>query len=165
MKRTIVTAEFLVTLALLLVSVLFLVNSLQLPGGEFDPLGPGAAPEMVSSVMVFLCVLVLARFVMRPRGGSADWPDSATAEEPAAERTPRQLVFFAALLVAYIVAFQLDSIHFILITTAFVFLATTALRGWAPRTALLSFIVALGISVFLFFALTHFFVIRLPGVY
>ena len=165
MKRTIATAEFLVTLALLLVSVLFLVNSLELPGGEFDPLGPGAAPEMVSSVLVFLCLLVLARSAMRPRSHRADRPESATAGEPAAERTPRQLLFFTALLVAYIAAFQLDSVHFILITTAFVFLATTALRGWEPRTALLAFAVALGISVFLFFTLTHFFVIRLPGVY
>ena len=165
MKRTIATAEFLVTLALLIVSVLFLFNSLQLPGGEFDPLGPGAAPEMVSSVLVFLCALVLTRTTMRTRSGNSASPESATAGEPAAERTPRQLLFFATLLVAYIVAFQLDSIHFILITTAFVFLATTALRGWEPRTALLSLIVALGISVFLFFALTHFFVIRLPGVY
>ncbi len=166
MKHVLRSAEFGVTLALLLASVLFLVDSLQLPGGEFDPLGPGAAPEMVASVLIVLCTIVLVRSVSRGRGRDSSFPDHPSATGiAAAERTPRSLFLFFCLLVAYILAFQYEAAHFVAITVVFVFLATLALRGWNYRSALVSAAVAVCLSVFLFFALTRFFVIRLPGAF
>ena len=166
MKHMLRSAEFGVTLALLLASVLFLVDSLKLPGGEFDPLGPGAAPEMVASVLIVLCMIVLTRSVLRVRGRASGFPDDPSESGIAAtERTPRSLFLFFCLLVAYILAFQYEAAHFVAITIVFVFLATVALRGWDLRSALVSAMVAVCLSVFLFFALTRFFVIRLPGAF
>ena len=166
MKHVLRSAEFGVTLALLLASVLFLVDSLKLPGGEFDPLGPGAAPEMVASVLIVLCAIVLIRSVLQGRGRDSNLPvDPPAAESAAAERTPRSLLMFFCLLVAYILAFQYEAAHFVAITIVFVFLTTVALRGWESRSALISVAVAVCLSVFLFFALTRFFVIRLPGAF
>lgn len=166
MKHVLRSAEFGVTLALLLASVVFLVDSLKLPGGEFDPLGPGAAPEMVASVLIVLCTLLLIRSMSRGRGGTFRFPvDPSATEIAAVERTPRSLFLFFCLLVAYILAFQYEAAHFVAITTVFVFLSTIALRGWDSRSALVSVAVAVCLSVFLFFALTRFFVIRLPGAF
>ncbi len=166
MKHMLRSAEFGVTLALLLASVLFLVDSLKLPGGEFDPLGPGAAPEMVASVLIVLCTIVLTRSVLRGRGRVSGFPDEPSDTGIAdAERTPRSLFLFFCLLVAYILAFQYEAAHFVVITIVFVFLATVALRGWEFRSALVSAMVAVCLSLLLFFALTRFFVIRLPGAF
>ncbi|MCY4137487.1 MAG: tripartite tricarboxylate transporter TctB family protein [Rhodobacteraceae bacterium] len=166
MKHVLRSAEFGVTLALLLASVLFLVDSLKLPGGEFDPLGPGAAPEMVASVLIVLCTIVLIRSVLTGLGRYSSFPaDPSATGNDAAERTPRSLILFFCLLVAYILAFQYEAAHFVAITIVFVFLATIALRGWDSRSALVSAAVAVCLSVFLFFALTRFFVIRLPGAF
>lgn len=160
------SAEFWVTLALLIASAIFLVDALQLPGGAFDPLGPGAAPEMVSGILIPLCLIVLVRAFLRDRskaGPAADTLIEATGSPAAA--TPRALLLFFVLLVAYILAFQYEAAHFILITCVFLFLAVIALRGWSLRSAVIAASVALGLSIFLFFALTRFFVIRLPGAF
>ena len=165
-KRVLRSAEFGVTLALLLASVLFLVDSLKLPGGEFDPLGPGAAPEMVASALIVLCMIVLIRSVLPGRGRNSSLSvDPPAAESAAGERTPLSLLMFVCLLVAYILAFQYEAAHFVTITIVFVFITTIALRGWDSRSALVSAAVAVSLSVFLFFVLTRFFVIRLPGAF
>ena len=160
------SAEFWVTLALLIASAIFLIDALQLPGGAFDPLGPGAAPEMVSGILIPLCLIVLVRTFLRNRSEAGPEPDAlneTTGSQAAA--TPRALLLFFILLVAYILAFQYEAAHFILITCVFLFLAVIALRGWSLRSAVIAGAVALGLSVFLFFALTRFFVIRLPGAF
>lgn len=160
------SAEFWVTLALLIASAVFLIDALQLPGGAFDPLGPGAAPEMVSGVLIPLCLIVLVRAFRRDQRKAGPEPDTtldASAFPVAA--TPRALLLFFLLLVAYILAFQYEAAHFVLITCVFLFLAVIALRGWSVRSGVIAGSVALGLSVFLFFALTRFFVIRLPGAF
>ena len=161
------SAEVWVTVALLIISAIFLIDALKLPGGEFDPLGPGAAPEMVAAVLIPLCIIVLVRSVLRSRQGTATERCSETEAigEDTGPDAPRSLFLFFALLVAYILAFQFEAAHFVLITTVFVFLATVALRGWNRRAMLISGSVALVLSVFLFLALTRFFVIRLPGAF
>ncbi|MDE0114464.1 MAG: tripartite tricarboxylate transporter TctB family protein [Albidovulum sp.] len=159
------SAEFLVSAALLLVSGVFLVESLQLPGGEFDPLGPGAAPEMVASVLLLLCSVVLIRTVRVGSGIAGKIESGENISGSPVDKTPRSLISFFCLLVAYIVAFQFEVAHFVVITTTFVFLATVALRGWDFRSVMIGASVAVILSLLLFLVLTRFFVIRLPGAF
>ncbi len=159
------SAEFLVSVALLFVSGVFLVESLQLPGGEFDPLGPGAAPEMVASVLLLLCLIVLGRTIRVERGIAGKVESSEKAGGDSADSSPRSLFTFFFLLVAYIVAFQFEVAHFVVITTMFVFFATVALRGWDFRSVIVGASLAVILSLFLFLVLTRFFVIRLPGAF
>ena len=166
MNSAVRSAEFWVTLALLIGSAVFLVDAVQLPGGAFDPLGPGAVPEIVSGVLIPLCLAVLVRSFLRGSNEARTEPDTMIdASGSSAAATPRALLLFFILLVAYILAFQYEVAHFILITCVFLFLAIIALRGWCTRSAVIAGIVALGLSIFLFFALTRFFVIRLPGAF
>ena len=166
MKNFLQSAEFWVTSSVLLTSVVFLVDAISLPGGEFDPLGPGAAPEMVAAVLILLCIVVLLRSVLRTRGLATSTLDSsAGVAKPAGGSAPRLLILFFGLLVAYILAFQFEIGHFIPITIAFVFASTVVFRGIDRHTLLVASVVSIGLSVGLFFALTRFFVIRLPGAF
>ena len=85
--------------------------------------------------------------------------------ERTAEPTPRPFVYFFGLIFLYTLAFQFELGHFIVVTSIFVFLATIALHGWHLKTAIVSAVVGVGLSVVLFWVLTKFFVIRLPGAF
>ena len=165
MKTILRSAVFWVTSGLLIVSITCFLVALRLPGGEFDPLGPGAAPEMVSATLVVLCLFVLLRTLFRDRTGNGSRDHSLTEADAAPGSTPRQFLFFLVLLVAYITAFHVEAAHFIAITAIFLFGAIVALGGFGQRSVLIAGIIAAGLSVFLFVILTRFFVIRLPGAF
>ena len=166
MRRFLRSVDTWVTSLLLLVCVTFFVSARSLPEGSFDPLGPGAAPEMVAGVLAVLCGIVLLRSFLRNVAGvtpDADRPSDVL--ERRAEPTPGALVFFFVLLFFYILSFEYRIAHFIVATSVFVFAATLALRGWHTRTALISAVAGTTVSCLLFLVLTKFFVIRLPGAF
>lgn len=166
MRSFLHSLETWVVLVLLLVSVGFYVSALSLPEGSFDPLGPGAAPEMVSLTLIVLCTIVLIRSLLRHQSGDRRNEDGPIdIIERTAEPTPKSFILFLILLFLYLMAFQLQLAHFIVVTSIFVFLAILSLHGWTPRTAIISAILGLGLSTSLFFILTKFFVIRLPGAF
>ena len=166
MRNLILSAETWVTSLLLAVSLIFLVSAQSLPEGTFDPLGPGAAPEMVAAVLATLCAAVLVRsFLRRASGKRPEERKPRDILERDAEPTPKSLAFFFGLLFLYILAFELQLAHFITITSVFVFAATIALRGWHRHTAIIASIAGITISCLLFLVLTRFFVVRLPGAF
>ncbi|MCE2523699.1 MAG: tripartite tricarboxylate transporter TctB family protein [Rhodobacteraceae bacterium] len=166
MKKVLQSAEIWVTSALLLVSLVFLVGALGLPGGVFDPLGPGAAPEMIAGALIVLCLAVLVRSILRGQHSHApQQDDSIDIGKSGDDSTPRSLILFFGLLVAYILAFQFEAGHFIPITIAFVFASTVVFRGFDRLSLLTAAVVSPILSVGLFYVLTRFFVIRLPGAF
>ena len=165
MRDYILSFNFLVTFGLLIVGLVFFVAALQLPAGTFDPLGPGSVPEMVAAVIVILCSIVLIRGVRRrltgnalPQGGAID------IIQRDGESHPRLLAGFAVLLVAYLAAFELRLGHFIVLTFPFVLASVLLLGGITRRTVVTGIIIATVLSVGLFYLLTKFFVINLPGI-
>ena len=90
MRRFLLSTETWVTSALMLVCLIFFISARGLPEGSFDPLGPGAAPEMVAAVLVFLCGIVLVRSFLRTRaGGVVREKGPIDVLERTAEPTPR----------------------------------------------------------------------------
>lgn len=166
MRKFIVSIETWVTFALLLVCLAFFISARRLPEGSFDPLGPGAAPEMVAAVLMALCAIILVRSYFRAKAGNEiQKARPMDVLERTAEPTPRPFVYFFGLIFLYTLAFQFELGHFIVVTSIFVFLATIALHGWHLKTAIVSAVVGVGLSVVLFWVLTKFFVIRLPGAF
>lgn len=166
MREFLLSVDTWVTSLLLLVCMTFFVAARSLPEGSFDPLGPGAAPEMVAGVLAALCVIVLVRSFLRSVAGVTPKTDKPSdVLERRAEPTPRALASFFGLLFLYILAFELRIAHFVVATSVFVFAATIALRGWHARTALISAVAGTAVSCLLFLVLTKFFVIRLPGAF
>lgn len=165
MQRYFLTPEAWVSTGLLAISATFLVSSLGLPSGTFDPLGPGAAPEMVSALLCLLCLIALVRGAMRVARG-ADLEDEAAVDiiKRDGEESPLTLVGFFALLLAYLLAFQWQLGHFIAITIPFVFANILLLGGLSLRNGIIALMLAVGLSVGFFYVMTDFFTIRLPGV-
>lgn len=165
MQRYFLSPEALVSLGLLIVSAAFLTSSLGLPAGTFDPLGPGAAPEMVSGLLCFLCLIVLVRGARRAvHGGEDDAEGAVDIIKREGEESPAALAGFFGLLVAYLLAFQFQLGHFIAITIPFVFATVLLLGGVSLRNGMIALLLAVGLSVGFFYVMTDFFTIRLPGI-
>lgn len=146
---------------LFVVSAIFLISSLGLPAGTFDPLGPGAAPEMVSGLLCLLCLVVLVRGARRAATGAENEAEVAVdIIKREGEESPYALAGFFGLLVVYLLAFQFQLGHFIAITIPFVFATVLLLGGLSLRNSL----IALLLSVGFFYVMTDFFTIRLPGI-
>lgn len=160
-----VSKEALVTIGLLFVSVVFFVSALELPAGTFDPLGPGAAPEMVAFLLGVLCTVVLIRGGYDARVGTSFKQKKAIdVIEHQGEKTPSKLVVFFATIVAYIVAFEMQLGHFVTLTIPFIMISMMGLGGLSLRLGLISLVIAVVLSCGLFYVLTEFFVVRLPGI-
>ncbi len=159
------TLEAWVTAVLLVVSTAFLVSSLGLPAGTFDPLGPGAAPEMVSGLLCLLCLTVLIRGTLRAAIG-VDLEEEAAVDIIKREgvESPYSLAIFFVLLLGYLLAFQWQLGHFIAITTPFFFVTILLLGGLSLRNGIIALTIATGLSVGFFYVMTGFFTIRLPGI-
>lgn len=160
------STETWVTTALGAVSLAFFISARRLPEGVFEPLGPGAAPEMVAGLLFSLCSIVLVRAFLRARQGSSITEASPIDTlERLNEPTPGHLGWFFGFLLIYVLVFQFELAHFIPATAVFVTLTITAMLDWNLRKLPLAAVIGTTLSVFLFFALTRFFVIRLPGAF
>lgn len=159
------TLEAWVSISLLLISANVFIVAFQLPGGTFDPLGPGAAPEIVSALLCFLCLIVLARGALRTASDATAKTDQAeTNSKRKGDESPFVLAGLFLCLVAYLFAFQWQLGHFISITIPFVFAAVLLLDGVSLKNGVIALALSVGLSVGIFYAMTEFFVIRLPGV-
>lgn len=159
------SVEAWVTTGLFAISASFLISALGLPEGTFDPLGPGAAPEMVSALLCLLCGVVLVRGVLRTaRGAQVEEEAAVDIIKREGQESPVALAGFFALLVAYLLAFQWQLGHFITITIPFVFATILLLGGLSLRNGVIALLIAVGLSVGFFYVMTDFFTIRLPGI-
>lgn len=167
MRAFFITIETWVSAALLLTGITFLIRAQTLPVSSFDSLGPGGAPKTVAAVLVMLCAIVLARACYRSVTGAGEISGETPVNvaKTKAQPTPGSFVLFFLILFAYILAFQLELAHFVVITSVFVLAATMALRGLDRKAALIAAVSGVVFSVFLFVILTRFFVIRLPGAF
>ena len=167
MRAFFLSTETWVSAALLLTGLTFLTSTQNLPESSFDPVGPGGAPKIVAVVLVLLCVIVLARVWYRTVVGGREISGEVPVNllKTQAQPTPGLFVLFLLILLLYILAFQLELAHFVVITSVFVLAATMALRGLSGKAALITAVSGVVFSLFLFVILTRFFVIRLPGAF
>ena len=165
MREFLTSKETLVTAGLLIVSAVFFVSALGLPAGTFDPLGPGAAPEMVAGLLCLLCSVILARGCYRAiRGHQVQEEEALDIIKRAGKAEPLTLAGFVVLLLAYLVAFEFEAGHFIVLTIPFLFFSILLLGGLSLRIGLMAIVISLVLSFGLFLLFTRFFVINLPGI-
>ncbi len=165
MRAFLTSEETLVTAGLLLASAVFFFSALGLPAGTFDPLGPGAAPEMVAGLLCLLCLTILIRgYVRTLRGHDAQGEEAIDVIKRTGKPEPVMLAGFFLLLLAYLVAFELDAGHFIVLTIPFLFFSILLLGGLSLRVGLFALAISCILSFGLFYLFTRFFVINLPGI-
>jgi cytochrome b561 len=134
-----------------------LIEAAQIRPGVFEPLGSGPVPRATAWAIIVLCLVVMARAVLRLR---------ITGPEPAAAAIrPRWLDAAAvlALTLGYVAVLHLRLTTFALMTTAYLLASIGLLvrleRRLLPWVALVAALVGFG-SQYVF---TRIFVVDLPG--
>ncbi|MEM7022642.1 MAG: tripartite tricarboxylate transporter TctB family protein [Pseudomonadota bacterium] len=146
-----------VCLFLVVICAAVLVEEANLPPGSFEPLGSAPIPQATAGLIIFLCLVVMARAAIVLARGT-----EVVSEDEVVPRNLDAAVIFGMTLV-YVLLMALRVAGFALITSVFIFLAIAFLTRFAPR----SLPVAAGVGVVMGYGcqyiFTQVFVVDLPA--
>jgi Tripartite tricarboxylate transporter TctB family len=136
-----------------------------LPPGKFDPLGSGAVPIFLCSVMAALGSLILLRVALGLAVGHARQSllvgVHADGDDPA-DRRPGRAVATVALTVAYVLAMHRGWLSFLPATSGFLVFLGAVLVERTARAQALSLVVGLTTAVFLDVVFRRILILDLP---
>ena len=146
-----------VCLFLIVICCAVLVETAKLPPGSFEPMGSAPIPQATAGLIIFLCLLVVARAALAMWRGQV-----SAAEETYPPRRLDAAVLFG-LTVLYVLLMAQRVAGFAPITAAFLFVAIAFLIRFAPRSlpiaALIGVIMGWGCQ----YVFTQVFVVDLPA--
>jgi len=157
-RRPTPVADLGVSVFLIVLCGLVLWETRKLPPGSFEPLGSAPVPRTVASLIILLCLTVIARAVGQLRRGAGA---AATAEET----SPRAVDAFALFLLtlAYVAVLALGLGSFAVTTSLFLTLAIWGLarfdRGALPWAIGVALVMGFGCE----YLFTKVFVVDLPS--
>ena len=138
-------AEIICLLLLAGTALLLLIGAGQLPGPEYDPLGPAGMPRYIAYLLIAL-VLIRGFALLAARGARQD-------DLNAAERSSLELgtTAVASLLVlAYLLAITLGGLPFAIVTLIFLVLFGFTMTGYAmnklPIVVVIAAVASFGLS-------------------
>jgi hypothetical protein len=146
-----------VCLLLIVICCAVLVEAAKLPPGSFEPLGSAPIPQATAGLIIFLCLLVIARAALVMRRGEG------IVAEPA--DPPRRLdaaVIFG-LTVIYVALMALRVAGFALITAVFLFVTIAFLTRFAPRSLPIAALIGIVMGWGCQYVFTQVFVVDLPA--
>ena len=146
-----------VCLFLIVVCCAVLVEAAKLPPGSFEPMGSAPIPQATAGLIIFLCLVVMAKAAhMMMRREAADADD---------DYPPRRLdaaVIFA-MTVVYVLLMQLRVAGFAPLTAVFLFIAIAFLTRFAPRTLPIAAVTGVLMGYGCQYIFTQVFVVDLPA--
>ncbi len=146
-----------VCLFLIVICCAVLVEAAKLPPGSFEPMGSAPIPQATAGLIIFLCLVVIAK------AAHSIWRGDAFAAAPA--DPPRRLdaaVIFA-LTVVYVLLMALRVAGFAPITAIFLFVAIAFLTRLAPRSLPIAALVGVVMGWGCQYVFTQVFVVDLPA--
>lgn len=144
---------------LILVALLTIYGTLELPEGSFEPLGSASIPQYVSGGIIFLSLWVIARAVWKLRSEGVAWRDPRTA---AFRHRYDYAVALVVLSCLYVFVMAMDWVRFSVATLVFILVTVGLLSGFARRTLPIVLALAIGLGIGLEYLFTQVFVIDLP---
>lgn len=146
------------------ISAIMLVASLQLPPSRFDPLGPGAFPVGICTLLLLLSGIGIGKVL---RGRSLGRAETSLLTGIGEQVEYRQHPWLAASLylgtVVYVAVLQFTPVGFMGATAAYVTIAGIALsRNALPRTLLTAATVGVCTSAVLSYIFTELLTVALP---
>lgn len=160
--------EIFVTLSMFIIALLFYNETQHIPPPEYDILGAAAVPKAVAIIIMVLCTIHLASlFFSKPKAENLDALNEQI-NDIKLENFKNNFVPFVGFLICvlgYVLSFQYEWLHFIIITFIFCFASIVLLSDFNKRATYIAVVIASTLSVGLYFIFTKIFVIRLPGVY
>ena len=145
-------AEVIVSLIIIAICAAVLYESLGLPPGSFEPLGPAPVPQATAGLIILLSVLVIITALRRG-------PD----EMDAMSEQPVSALFLFVLTLAYVALLHSKRVDFGVLTTAFLILAIWGLERFSGRALLPAAITGAVIGFGCKFLFTQVFVVDLPS--
>jgi hypothetical protein len=146
-----------VCLFLIVICCAVLIEAAKLPSGSFEPLGSAPIPQATAGLIIFLCLVVIAR------AAYTIWRHDAIATPPA--DAPRRLdaaVVFA-LTVVYVLLMALRVAGFAPITAIFLFVTIAFLTRLAPRSLPIAALIGVAMGWGCQYVFTQVFVVDLPA--
>ena len=165
--------EIIMTLCILVIAIIFYQETANIAPPEYDILEPAAVPKAVSIIIMILSALHLAMLILQEQhlehshtvSSDTTTDDNSTENVTSCRHNYKALFGFLLLTGMYILFFQYEWVHFIVMTFIFSNLSILLLGEWNKRTMVLSLIISGILSLGLYLMFTNMFVIRLPGVY
>jgi putative tricarboxylic transport membrane protein len=146
-----------VCLFLIVICCAVLVEAAKLPPGSFEPMGSAPIPQATAALVIFLCLLVVARAALAIWRG-----ETAVAEEP---YPPRRLDAAAllGLTVLYVLLMAQRVAGFAPMTALFLFVAIAFLTRFAPRSLPIAALIGVTMGWGCQYVFTQVFVVDLPA--
>ena len=138
--------------------ILLLVGSQELPGPEFDPLGPAGMPKYIAYALLALSAVLLGQILSAARRGAKP----GTAPRTSLPQTV-ELVLSAACVLGYLTALTVGGLPFSVVTVVFLSLAGFTMTHFRvsklPIVVVIAVVVSFGLT-FVFRDVLH---VILPG--
>jgi hypothetical protein len=148
-----------VTAFVVAVAAAVLWETRSIPPGVFEPLGSAPVPQATASLLILLCLVVIARAALRLGGRSA--PLSEVADDA----RPRRFDALAVLLLTlfYVGALHLRLTTFAIMTTVYLILAVGLLLRFRLAAMPVVLLVAAATGFGCQYVFTRIFIVDLPG--
>ena len=144
---------------LIVVCVVALWESREIPPGTFEPLGSGPVPQATAILIVFLCLIVIVRAI-----GQLRQPAIINTAEPLVLRT-FDTALIAVLTVIYVAILHMRWLEFALLTTCYLVLTIGLLTRFRLSQIPVIVVIALLMGYGCQYLFTQVFVVDLPGVF
>lgn len=148
-------SDIVLALTTMLIAVLGLVATFDLPAATLEPIGPAAFPKWASIILFCLGTVVLVRAVLIARTASSK------KDSPPTQRY-RLALWLSLLSLVYIGGMSLELFGFRWGTVVYAFALTIALFDHRPKYIPVAFVIAIALGVGLHYLFTQIFFIDLP---
>jgi len=139
--------------------VLLLVGARELPGPEFDPLGPAGMPKYIAYALLVLSAVLLGQTVSTLRHRAR------TGGEPRETRLSRstELALSAAWVLGYLIVLTVGGLPFSVVTFVFLMLTGFTMTHFAVRKLPIVLAISIAVSFGLTFVFRDVLHVILPG--
>ena len=156
-------AEIGVGVISILVALVTIYGTLELPPGSFEPLGSAVIPQFVAGCIIAFSLWMIARAVIRVRRGRAGLVNSlSTAQDDSFRHRHDLAVALVIFAIVYVAVMAMDWVRFSVATLVFLLASVGMLTGFARRSIPMLIVLAVVFGFGLEYLFTKVFVIDLP---
>ena len=156
-------SEIGVAVVSILVALVTIYGTLELPPGSFEPLGSAVIPQVVAGTIIVFSVWMIVRAVSRARVEQEQIIDTDSSEEVESFRFRYDLAIVLVIFaIVYVAVMAMDWVRFSVATLVFMLASIGMLTGFARRQLPILIVLALVFGFGLEYLFTNVFVIDLP---
>lgn len=145
-----------VSALIIVICVVVIYESLDLPPGSFEPLGSAPVPQATAGLIILLCLIVIASAIRRRSAEPFDQEDTIPDE-------PVSALLLAAATILYVLVLHLRLVGFGPLTAFYLFIVISALERFQPKALFAAAIIGVLFGFGIQYLFTQIFVVDLPA--